>query len=90
MRLPTERASYFRHMSVPATVPSATVPSATVTPDAAARETAARETAAADLASCRRSPLGTFAECPQCGGDMRPEHAHYRCAGCGWRDSCCD
>jgi hypothetical protein len=39
---------------------------------------------------CRTSPLGTFDECPHCAGDMLPEHAHYRCAGCGWRDSCCD
>jgi hypothetical protein len=38
----------------------------------------------------QRSPLGTFSECPHCAGEMRPEHAHYRCAGCGWRDSCCD
>jgi hypothetical protein len=36
-----------------------------------------------------RDPLGTFPACPMCGGEMRPEHAHYRCA-CGWRDSCCD
>jgi hypothetical protein len=36
-----------------------------------------------------RSPLGTFACCPMCGGELRPEHAHYRCS-CGWRDSCCD
>ncbi|HUC04024.1 MAG TPA: hypothetical protein VL961_01410 [Acidimicrobiales bacterium] len=40
--------------------------------------------------ACARSPLGTFAECPQCAGALRPEHAHYRCAACGWRDSCCD
>ena len=40
---------------------------------------------------CRinRDPLGTFPCCPLCGGELRPEHAHYRCA-CGWRDSCCD
>jgi hypothetical protein len=40
---------------------------------------------------CRinRDPLGTFACCPLCGGELRPEHAHFRCA-CGWRDSCCD
>ena len=40
---------------------------------------------------CRitRDPMGTFPCCPMCGGEMRPEHAHYRCA-CGWRDSCCD
>ncbi|MGH2685181.1 MAG: hypothetical protein ACRDJP_06935 [Actinomycetota bacterium] len=33
---------------------------------------------------------GTFSECPQCGGAMTAEHAHYRCRACGWRDSCCD
>ena len=36
-----------------------------------------------------RSPLGTFPCCPLCGGELRPEHAHFRCS-CGWRDSCCD
>lgn len=42
--------------------------------------------------SCRleRSPLGTFGACPLCGGDLAPEHAHFRCGACGWRDSCCD
>jgi hypothetical protein len=42
-------------------------------------------------AVCRigRDPLGTFPCCPLCGGELRPEHAHFRCA-CGWRDSCCD
>ena len=28
--------------------------------------------------------------CLHCGAQMRPEHAHYRCPECGWRDSCCD
>jgi hypothetical protein len=37
-----------------------------------------------------RSPLAPFADCPLCGGDLAPEHAHYRCGACGWRDSCCD
>ncbi len=37
-----------------------------------------------------RSALGTFAECPLCGDDLVPEHAHFRCSACGWRDSCCD
>jgi hypothetical protein len=37
-----------------------------------------------------RSPFGTFDECPMCGDAMAPEHAHFRCVGCGWRDSCCD
>jgi hypothetical protein len=36
-----------------------------------------------------RNPMGTFPCCPLCGGELHPEHAHYRCA-CGWRDSCCD
>jgi len=27
--------------------------------------------------------------CPNCGEQMQPEHAHYRCGGCGYRDSCC-
>jgi hypothetical protein len=37
-----------------------------------------------------RSPFSTFECCPMCGGDMAPEHAHFRCGSCGWRDSCCD
>ena len=36
------------------------------------------------------SPFAVFDECPMCGEAMAPEHAHYRCTGCGWRDSCCD
>lgn len=36
------------------------------------------------------SPHATFSECPQCGAALTPEHAHYRCTACGWRDSCCD
>jgi hypothetical protein len=39
---------------------------------------------------CELSPFAIFSECPHCGGEMRPEHAHYRCSACGWRDSCCD
>jgi hypothetical protein len=38
----------------------------------------------------RLSPWATFDGCPMCGGTMAPEHAHYRCGSCGWRDSCCD
>ncbi len=37
-----------------------------------------------------RSPQGTFAWCPVCDGRLEPEHAHFRCTGCGWRDGCCD
>ncbi|MFT3694918.1 MAG: hypothetical protein QM831_17340 [Kofleriaceae bacterium] len=27
--------------------------------------------------------------CPTCMIEMQPEHAHYKCAQCGYRDSCC-
>jgi hypothetical protein len=27
--------------------------------------------------------------CPNCSSQMLPEHAHYKCAACGYRDSCC-
>jgi len=46
-------------------------------------------TAADTIGGCR-SVQGTYPECPLCGADLFPEHAHFRCAGCGWRDSCCD
>ena len=36
------------------------------------------------------SPMGVFPCCPICDGPLYPEHAHYRCKDCGWRDSCCD
>ncbi|MGV3758629.1 MAG: hypothetical protein ACO1PW_03685 [Actinomycetota bacterium] len=45
--------------------------------------------APAPVCVVNRDPLGTFPCCPLCGGELRPEHAHFRCA-CGWRDSCCD
>lgn len=25
--------------------------------------------------------------CPNCSAEMHPEHAHYRCPACGYRDS---
>ena len=36
------------------------------------------------------SPHAVLAWCPLCSGDLVPEHAHFRCPSCGWRDSCCD
>jgi len=39
--------------------------------------------------SCR-TRFGTFSECPLCGAELAPEHAHFKCRACGWRDSCCD
>lgn len=38
------------------------------------------------------APRGTCdlaSTCPTCGTLMQPEHAHYRCLTCGYRDSCC-
>lgn len=49
----------------------------------------ASEFVPAAVESCR-SPLGTYPECPLCGSSLFPEHAHFKCSGCGWRDSCCD
>ena len=37
-----------------------------------------------------RARYGTFSECPLCGNGLIPEHAHFKCTSCGWRDSCCD
>ena len=37
-----------------------------------------------------RARYGTFPECPLCNGELTPEHAHFKCRSCGWRDSCCD
>lgn len=44
-----------------------------------AKETAKTPRGTCDLAST----------CPNCNTVMEPEHAHYRCATCGYRDSCC-
>ncbi len=45
---------------------------------------------AADATGGCRSVHGTYPECPLCGSDLFAEHAHFKCSGCGWRDSCCD
>lgn len=39
-----------------------------------------------------RDPRGTFPQCPNCDSveGWQPEHAHFRCVRCGFRDSCCD
>jgi hypothetical protein len=34
-------------------------------------------------------PTDLSIQCPECGTKMQPEHAHYRCLACGYRDSCC-
>nr|HEX4315589.1 hypothetical protein [Kofleriaceae bacterium] len=37
----------------------------------------------------RRDGCDLSTMCPTCNIAMQPEHAHYRCARCGYRDSCC-
>ena len=34
-------------------------------------------------------PTDLSIQCPTCGTEMQPEHAHYRCLRCGYRESCC-
>jgi len=58
---------------------------ATIAPHAVAR---AEEThAPGEAEPAKACDLSTT--CPSCGGQMQPEHAHYRCPACGYRDSCC-
>lgn len=52
--------------------------------------TVASPAAASTAGACDTSRFAVFASCPMCDGDMAPEHAHFRCVSCGWRDSCCD
>jgi hypothetical protein len=51
--------------------------------------TSSPETSTPQFDMCR-ARYGTFPECPLCGSDLTPEHAHFKCRSCGWRDSCCD
>ncbi|MCA9673722.1 MAG: hypothetical protein H6709_07210 [Kofleriaceae bacterium] len=44
---------------------------------------------AAATAPTRACPVDLSITCPTCDTAMQPEHAHYRCLRCGYRDSCC-
>jgi len=55
----------------------------------ATSQVASGGSAAAPQAACS-TRFAIFSECPQCGHSLHAEHAHYKCGGCGWRDSCCD
>ena len=37
----------------------------------------------------RRPSCDLSTICPSCNTQMQPEHAHYKCPACGYRDSCC-
>lgn len=63
---------------------------ATVAPTAVSKPptVVSAETAAQDAEpAAKQCDLSTT--CPNCGAQMQPEHAHYRCGACGYRDSCC-
>ncbi|MGN6110638.1 MAG: hypothetical protein ACTHU0_36385 [Kofleriaceae bacterium] len=40
-------------------------------------------------AASPRESCDLASTCPNCNIMMQPEHAHYRCLSCGYRDSCC-
>ena len=61
---------------------------ATVAPNAVARQPDQPEASAEPVAEPTKAcDLSTT--CPSCNTQMQPEHAHYRCPACGYRDSCC-
>jgi hypothetical protein len=66
--------------------PSAFRAVATVAPNAIARPpvTVAPTVTAEPVQSCDLTTT-----CPTCMIEMQPEHAHYKCPLCGYRDSCC-
>ena len=68
---------------------NAPIASHTVSSQAVSSQAEFGATAPASQAACS-TRFAIFSECPQCGHALHAEHAHYKCGGCGWRDSCCD
>jgi hypothetical protein len=68
--------------------PHAFVPSTPGAPRTVAAPPATIEHAV-DAAQTPRGTCDLASTCPSCNTLMQPEHAHYRCATCGYRDSCC-
>jgi len=60
---------------------------ATLAPTAISAPPRVQPKAEAALDPVKHCDLSTT--CPQCDSQMQPEHAHYRCSHCGYRDSCC-
>lgn len=44
---------------------------------------------AAETSQAPRGTCDLAMTCPNCNTLMQPEHAHYKCGTCGYRDSCC-
>jgi Zn finger protein HypA/HybF involved in hydrogenase expression len=63
---------------------------ATVAPVAVAREAPDPAEPAAVSDAAEPAPVCDLTTtCPTCMVEMQPEHAHYKCPSCGYRDSCC-
>jgi Zn finger protein HypA/HybF involved in hydrogenase expression len=60
---------------------------ATIAPNAIAPSVIAKT--AAEVAGPPLEAADLSTTCPSCATQMQPEHAHYRCPACGYRDSCC-
>jgi len=72
--------------------PSAWVPIVHTEPTKVTLPPSTLERGQADETSAAQAPRGTCdlaVTCPTCSTLMQPEHAHYRCQTCGYRDSCC-
>jgi hypothetical protein len=72
--------------------PSAWVPIAAGEPTKVAPPPSTLERGQVDEGARAQAPRGTCdlsVTCPTCSTLMQPEHAHYRCLTCGYRDSCC-
>lgn len=70
--------------------PTVFVPLAPGKPDEVERPPTTIDTP--DDTATAETPRGTCdlaTTCPNCNTLMQPEHAHYRCLTCGYRDSCC-
>lgn len=67
--------------------PGAFAAVATLAPNAVARPQTAQTAQTAHVEPVKQCDLSTT--CPSCATQMLPEHAHYRCPSCGYRDSCC-
>jgi hypothetical protein len=73
--------------------PRGTIPPTVYVAARGTREAAAAPPSTiAHTATQATAPAGTCdlaSTCPSCNVLMQPEHAHYRCPTCGYRDSCC-
>jgi hypothetical protein len=63
--------------------------SSSVAMQTAASPPVARATRECEQVSDPTKQCDLSTTCPNCGAQMQPEHAHYRCGACGYRDSCC-